>query len=299
MNTNAAPRRELPKVKFRVLIAGRANAGKTSILQRVCDTTNSPDTYRVEVVNGKETRTKIHLDPTSERGQHDITDELVFSNHEGYVFHDTRGFESGSTNELQIIQEFVRDRSGRKRLQDRLHAIWYCIPMDNQRPSLDIEPFHNICPDKNVPVIAVFTKYEAFRSNTRLNLEDDEREYEDLEDQTHRECEKVFRAEYLSRLGKSPQFVCLEGMEKPDARCDDLIRSTMNALNPEAVTLMLLAVQTQNLELSVQYAVNETSEQLASGKTATKHIVKSCLGAFPSLLFDAVSPVRRSPAAAR
>ncbi|KAJ6478702.1 hypothetical protein DFH09DRAFT_1215300 [Mycena vulgaris] len=246
-------------------IAGRANAGKTSILQRVCDTTNSPDTYRVEVVNGKETRTK--------RGQHDITDELVFSNHEGYVFHDTRGFESGSTNELQIIQE-------------------YCIPMDNQRPSLDIEPFHNICPDKNVPVIAVFTKYEAFRSNTRLNLEDDEREYEDLEDQTHRECEKVFRAEYLSSLVKSPVR-----MEKPDARCDDLIRSTMNALNPEAVTLML-AVQTQNLELSVQYAVNETSEQLASGKTATKHIVKSCLGAFPSLL-GPVSPVRRSPAAAR
>ncbi|KAJ6534517.1 hypothetical protein DFH09DRAFT_1180641 [Mycena vulgaris] len=276
MNTDAAPRRDLPKIKFRVLIAGRANAGKTSILQRVCDTTNSPDTYRVTVVNGEETRTKIHLDPTSERCQHDITDELVFSNHEGYIFHDTRGFESGSTNELQIVQDFVRDRSGRERLRDRLHAIWYCIPMDNQRPSLDVGPFRNICPDKNVPVIAVFTKYEAFRSNTRLNLEDDEREYEYLEDQT--------RWNAKSKLGESPKFVCLEGMEKPDARCDDLIRSTMDALNPEAVTLMLLAVQTQNLELSVQNAIHKTSKQLASGKTAMKHIVKSCLVAFPSLL---------------
>jgi GTPase SAR1 family protein len=39
----------LPKVpdsvKFRVLIIGRANAGKTSILQRVCDTTESPEIY--------------------------------------------------------------------------------------------------------------------------------------------------------------------------------------------------------------------------------------------------------------
>ena len=37
----------LPSVKFRVLIIGRANAGKTSILQRVCDTTESPEIYRL------------------------------------------------------------------------------------------------------------------------------------------------------------------------------------------------------------------------------------------------------------
>jgi len=39
----------LPRnVKFRVLIIGRANAGKTSILQRVCDTTESPVIYSVD-----------------------------------------------------------------------------------------------------------------------------------------------------------------------------------------------------------------------------------------------------------
>jgi hypothetical protein len=42
----ATPARSLPKIKFRVLIIGRANAGKTSILQRVCDTTDSPIIYR-------------------------------------------------------------------------------------------------------------------------------------------------------------------------------------------------------------------------------------------------------------
>jgi len=35
-------------VKFRVLIIGRANAGKTTILQRVCDTTESPKIYRLD-----------------------------------------------------------------------------------------------------------------------------------------------------------------------------------------------------------------------------------------------------------
>ena len=34
--------------KFRVLIIGRANAGKTTILKRVCDTTEEPEIYNVE-----------------------------------------------------------------------------------------------------------------------------------------------------------------------------------------------------------------------------------------------------------
>ena len=35
-------------VKFRVLIIGRANAGKTSILRRVCGTTENPVIYSVD-----------------------------------------------------------------------------------------------------------------------------------------------------------------------------------------------------------------------------------------------------------
>ena len=40
------PRRRVPKIQFRVLIIGRANAGKTTILQRVCETTESPIVFR-------------------------------------------------------------------------------------------------------------------------------------------------------------------------------------------------------------------------------------------------------------
>jgi hypothetical protein len=39
-------RRRFADLKFRVLVIGRANAGKTSILQRVCETTESPTIYR-------------------------------------------------------------------------------------------------------------------------------------------------------------------------------------------------------------------------------------------------------------
>jgi hypothetical protein len=39
-------RRRIPKFPFRVLVIGRANAGKTTILQRICETTQSPTVYR-------------------------------------------------------------------------------------------------------------------------------------------------------------------------------------------------------------------------------------------------------------
>ena len=103
-----------------------------------------------------------------QRGQHDINDELIFTKHDGYIFHDSRGFEAGSKDELATVQEFVKNKSGQKRLRDRLHAIWfvlfvnlqlsihkvtvtfrYCVPMDNDRPSLDLKCFEKIRPDNN------------------------------------------------------------------------------------------------------------------------------------------------------
>ena len=52
----------------------------------------------------------------------------MFANHDGYVFHDSRGFEAGAEDELKIVQDFVRRKSQEKRLKDRLHAIWF-VPL--------------------------------------------------------------------------------------------------------------------------------------------------------------------------
>jgi hypothetical protein len=54
-----------------------------------------------------------------------IDDELVFSNHTGYVFHDSRGIESGSTEELEILQKFIQRKCEVNQLRNRLHAIWF------------------------------------------------------------------------------------------------------------------------------------------------------------------------------
>jgi len=86
------------------------------------------------------------------------------------------------------------------------------------------------------------------------------------------EAETMFNRYYLANLSGSPSFVCLEsehfffsihmrlnfcpvGMHKHDQRCTDLIEVTANALSAGVVALMLLAVQRDNLELSVKQAI--------------------------------------------
>ncbi len=70
----------------------------------------------------------------NQRGEHDIDDELVFSNHPGYVFHDFRGIESGAREEVDILQDFIRRKGSERRLRSRLHAIWFgllCVHDDD------------------------------------------------------------------------------------------------------------------------------------------------------------------------
>ena len=45
-------------------------------------------------------------------------------------------------------------------------------------------------------------------------------------------------------------------MHKHDRRCTDLIEVTANALSGDVVALMLMAVQRDNLELSVKQAID-------------------------------------------
>ncbi|KAH9054680.1 hypothetical protein EDB87DRAFT_1834670 [Lactarius vividus] len=272
-------RRQIPEVQFRVLIIGRANAGKTSILQRICETTESPVIYQ----GGEEVR----LDPSMNRGEHTIDDELVFSNNRGYVFHDSRGIESGGTEELDILQDFIRRKCSEKRLRDRLHAIWYCVPMDNQRPELDLRFLKDICPDGNVPVVVVFTKYDQFQRNVQIHVED----FGSPDDNVSDVAEKRFEEYYLRALDNGVRFVRLEKMHKQNMGCDWLIEMTAAALNDDIVRLMLLAVQMGNLELSVKGALARV--HFCTGMDI-RHIVRECLFPFPYIWVSRVCGFRGS-----
>ncbi|KAJ7813423.1 hypothetical protein B0H14DRAFT_2522926 [Mycena olivaceomarginata] len=113
-------------LKFRVLILGRANAGKTTILERL--TGASMDKAEVwrdgKILPGQVRRPLKHFN--YHRGLHNINDEICFRPKPGFVFHDSRGVEAGSAIELSTVQRFVEEpSSAAKDLRTQLHVIWY------------------------------------------------------------------------------------------------------------------------------------------------------------------------------
>jgi hypothetical protein len=97
--------------------------------------------------------------------------------------------------------------------------------MDKDRPSLDLKYFDDICPDKNgmskcnfmscdlhdtlskVPVIAVFTKYDQFKREAKMKLED---QLCDPGTNIDDEVENIFKQHYLAALRGPPPFIRLE-----------------------------------------------------------------------------------------
>jgi hypothetical protein len=141
--------------RFRILIIGRANAGKTSILQKVCNTMEQAEIFSSKgekvrnlwiryciaadygrtdrcVSRGALCRCKLPWSVADrdyelvfgQRGLHDIENEMVFRSNPGFIFHDSRGFEAGGKAELNAVKDFVTQRSKEKKLERQVHAIW-------------------------------------------------------------------------------------------------------------------------------------------------------------------------------
>ena len=119
-----------------------------------------------------------------------------------------------------------------------------------------------------VPIIVVFTKYDQFLRNVRMDMLDDQDLYPDRS--VSEVAKEQFEEHYVNPLGGDVKYVQLESelrvicqghmlmfleeMHMNGSHCGDLIEKTAAALNDDAVMLMLLAVQRNNVELSVKLA---------------------------------------------
>ncbi|KAF8721835.1 hypothetical protein AX14_010144, partial [Amanita brunnescens Koide BX004] len=81
---------------------------------------------------------ETHLTPSIERGIHDIQHQITYEG-SNFIFHDSQGFESGAKEEIEVVWDFIEKQSTATKLEDQLHAIWYCIPMDSTCPILAAE----------------------------------------------------------------------------------------------------------------------------------------------------------------
>ncbi|KAI6116688.1 hypothetical protein EV401DRAFT_1864530 [Pisolithus croceorrhizus] len=247
--------------RFRILVMGRANAGKTTILQRVCNTTDNPEIFDGEgnKVLAIEVEAKCF-----QRGHHNIEHEHVFSSNPGFVFHDSCGFEAGSAGQFDEMKSFVVNRAVTGSLKKRIHAIWFCIPMtDYQRTVTAAErKFFNECDTGHVPVIVLLTKTDALHLAAMEELLDANLEVGEAKEQAAGKEEELLERWLAHIKGildecKFPPkaYVSVQKMHEEGADCSTLVECTTNAMREEGLQRLLISTQQSSIALCVEYAV--------------------------------------------
>jgi len=185
-----------------------------------------------------------------QRGIHNVEDEIRYASNSDFVFHDSCGFEAGGADEVKAVWRFIRTRSSASPSQ-QLHAIWLCIPTDNDRPLNILKSGFFSEPTASVPVIGVFTKLDGRLAKARtavLGPNPSRSHYlhpppeiEQKVDEFIDGLEKEFRNQPYApfafiRVGKMH-----EESEESVASCNGLLQTTMGAL-PNGTQRLLLGL---------------------------------------------------------
>ncbi|KAF8334501.1 hypothetical protein F5887DRAFT_990881 [Amanita rubescens] len=275
--------------RFRILVIGNANAGKTTILKKVCHAQGrEPICF-----NRDGEPIAAELKPDASRGEHDIEDSFQYPTAHGFIFHDSRGFEAGATGELDNVTDFIKKRAEREELKDRLHAIWYCIPTSNDRPMTEAGKKLFEIDTGNVPVIAIFTKMDGLedRAFNRLAMDgifDEEK--------ATAEAKATFERNYLEPLEAVKHKPChtikLRDMDKEGTICDELILRTSQALDGDALKLFCLSILRNDMESRIKDVINkiiipkakEARESVSFSNEQAKSLFCDVMCRFPHML---------------
>ncbi|KDQ13947.1 hypothetical protein BOTBODRAFT_110782 [Botryobasidium botryosum FD-172 SS1] len=240
--------------RFRVLVLGRANAGKTTLLKAVCGAAGDPEVLY-------DSPSQSLLSPTAGRGEHNINTQLVFPSNQGFIFHDSRGFEAGSDEEMKAVTEFIQKKGDSRELKDQLHVIWYCIPTDNEARLLSgpEQELLRKCSAGPVPLVVIFTKFDSLEAKAFHELKGTGLTRQQAQQDAPQHAYAEFQRCHLPHLfgEKHPKYICLKKQNNTDiqGKMAELIQQTVDAIGVDALKLLLVSVQRNNLQLTIEYAV--------------------------------------------
>jgi len=172
---------------------------------------------------------------------HDIEKEMEFKDNKLFVVHDSEGFEAGQEDEFQVVVNFIRSRNLKENINERLHAIWYCLTTNSRPIQQSEELFFSV--KHEVPIVAIFTKFDLFVEDQLQDLMENAEDPENLdEDEFEQEALKItlekFERHYKGALFKKPcppeAVVAVSNIHTStplDSRLAELINATSRALN--------------------------------------------------------------------
>ncbi|KAH9003566.1 hypothetical protein EDB86DRAFT_3100095 [Lactarius hatsudake] len=154
-NTGSFPsrvREMLPDgFRFRILVLGKSQSGKSSLINAV---------FNVNMAAA----------PGSQHGKAGINVDFRPSDNGYLAVHEHSGFESGDSQSMETIWDFISYRTDVSRSDsERLHAIWICIPISDAIEGGLGEGVKAILGMKKVPVMIVFTKFDLLVSRVQFD----------------------------------------------------------------------------------------------------------------------------------
>ncbi|KAG6905604.1 hypothetical protein DXG01_001724 [Tephrocybe rancida] len=176
----------------------------------------------------------------SQRGIHVINRPFSFASNPKFIFHDSPGFGAGDEEQLKTVQEFIKECANVTDINKQLHMIWFCFTPDISRFLFDLEKdFFNQERAGNVPIIALFTKFDDFINQVfDLDLDDDEN-HTAAETKLVELQAPLFRCKFPPKAG-----VYLEDMHSNDGahqeQVKELIEKTAGSLDNLALKLLFV-----------------------------------------------------------
>ncbi|OJA14807.1 hypothetical protein AZE42_04187 [Rhizopogon vesiculosus] len=143
--------------RFRILVIGKSGVGKSSLINKA---------FGVKTISSDE-----------KRGEVDINVEFISEQNDKFVLHDSKGFEPGEGDNLEIVQKFIQKRRQMKTLKDQLHAVWLCFEISRAGGRVletGTEKFLKSKRDGelgDIPVVVVLTKYDTFIDHVERALD--------------------------------------------------------------------------------------------------------------------------------
>ncbi|KAH6647669.1 hypothetical protein BKA67DRAFT_694691 [Truncatella angustata] len=257
----------------RILVCGDTGVGKSTLLNRV---------FGVPM-------TMVNHD---RQGVHDIEKGFQDANHPGIIIHDSEGFQTGETREVEAFKKFIETRSGKVVPEEKLQAIWFCVPSNSPRPVQGglgnvLATLAKIAP--SIPIIVVCTKKDLYLRDKRLSREDIEAickpgaESNELLMTNQRELLHQKEAQITSLIVQSEQtreawpqlqnvrfqFVFC-GEESEDSRSSlydsksikDLIHTTVALIDNGLTANGMIAAQIEDVEAKIDIAIERTLQFL-------------------------------------
>ncbi|KIK55634.1 hypothetical protein GYMLUDRAFT_248453 [Collybiopsis luxurians FD-317 M1] len=243
--------------RIRILVMGRRNAGKTTLVQMMANSLDGEVMIRNE--EGNEIDPDNILQPSVERGRAHIEYEITYPSDKDYVFHDSRGMEAGSEEELRTLKTFIKDKQEKRFLNQRLHIIWLCLPVDNDRPLGQQEMAFFEHGTEGVPVIAVFTKFEWRVTKAFGQLRDDGKPLKQAREEAQVKALMDFvgiqRQRFANVKYPPAQFAYLRESDKSFGSCEELREITRQVVQNTVNQVLFSEIKDGDIEIAMAIAL--------------------------------------------